>query len=102
MRYGTMKGWVIDLTVVLADGATIGTKRRPRKSSAGYNVTSPFIDFGGTLVLVTEITLNLAIVAQETGVVLVTSPMIHDAASAAAKVIRMGAPVGAMELMDDV
>lgn len=34
-RYGTMKEWVVNLTVVLADGTIIKTKRRPRKSSAG-------------------------------------------------------------------
>ena len=30
VRYGTMKDWVINLTVVLADGSIIKTKRRPR------------------------------------------------------------------------
>jgi D-lactate dehydrogenase (cytochrome) len=33
-RYGTMKDWVISLTVVMADGTIIKTKQRPRKSSA--------------------------------------------------------------------
>lgn len=39
VRYGTMKEWVVNLTVVLADGTVIKTKRRPRKSAAGckYN-----------------------------------------------------------------
>jgi D-lactate dehydrogenase (cytochrome) len=30
VRYGTMKEWVINLTVVLADGTVIKTRRRPR------------------------------------------------------------------------
>lgn len=30
VRYGTMKDWVINLTVVLADGTIIKTKQRPR------------------------------------------------------------------------
>lgn len=30
VRYGTMKDWVVNLTVVLADGTIIKTRRRPR------------------------------------------------------------------------
>jgi D-lactate dehydrogenase (cytochrome) len=30
VRYGTMKDWVINLTVVLADGTIIKTRKRPR------------------------------------------------------------------------
>lgn len=30
VRYGTMKEWVINLTVVLADGTVIKTRKRPR------------------------------------------------------------------------
>ena len=83
VRYGTMKDWVINLTVVLADGTIIKTKRRPRKTSAGYNLNSLFVGSEGTLGLVTEITLKLAVVPQEFSVAVVTFPSIRDAASAA-------------------
>ncbi|KAA8576998.1 hypothetical protein EYC84_007018 [Monilinia fructicola] len=66
MRYGTMKDWVINLTVVLADGTVIKTRRRPRKTSAGYNLTSLFVGAEGTLGLITEITLKLAVVPDAT------------------------------------
>ena len=102
VRYGTMKEWVINLTVVLADGTIIKTKRRPRKSSAGYNLTGLFVGSEGTLGLVTEITLKLAIIPQQTTVGVMTFPTIRDAASAAAKVMRAGVPIGAMEIMDEV
>ena len=102
VRYGTMKDWVINLTVVLADGTVIKTRRRPRKSSAGYNLTSLFVGSEGTLGLVTEATLRLAVIPQKTTVAVVTFPTIRDAAAAAANVMRAGIPVGAMELMDDV
>jgi D-lactate dehydrogenase (cytochrome) len=102
VRYGTMKEWVINLTVVLADGTVIKTRKRPRKSSAGYNLTNLFIGSEGTLGIVTEATLRLAVIPQETSVAVVTFPTIRDAAAAASKVLRAGIPVAAMEIMDDV
>jgi D-lactate dehydrogenase (cytochrome) len=30
VRYGTMKDWVINMTVVLADGTILKTRQRPR------------------------------------------------------------------------
>ncbi|KAF2997400.1 hypothetical protein E8E13_005203 [Curvularia kusanoi] len=72
------------------------------KSSAGYNLTNLFVGSEGTLGIVTEITLKLAVIPQETSVAVVTFPTIRDAAAAASKVLRAGVPVAAMEIMDDV
>ncbi|KAI6089666.1 FAD-linked oxidase-like protein [Hypoxylon rubiginosum] len=102
VRYGTMKDWVINLTVVLADGTVIKTRRRPRKSSAGYNLNGLFVGSEGTLGLVTEATLKLAVVPEEFSVAVVNFPTIRDAASAAAEVMQTGIPVAAMEIMDEV
>ncbi|GAB7359542.1 hypothetical protein MBLNU230_g6730t1 [Neophaeotheca triangularis] len=102
VRYGTMKDWVVNLTVVLADGTVVKTRRRPRKSSAGYNLTGLFVGSEGTLGLVTEATLKLAVIPQETSVAVVDFPSIRAAASAASGVMRSGIPVAAMEIMDDV
>ncbi|KAK6003029.1 hypothetical protein QM012_000874 [Aureobasidium pullulans] len=102
VRYGTMKDNVLNLTVVLADGTIVKTKRRPRKSSAGYNLTGMFIGSEGTLGIVTEITLKLQVIPQETSVAVVTFPTIRDAASAASRIIKAGVPIGAMEIMDEV
>ncbi|CAG9989201.1 unnamed protein product, partial [Clonostachys byssicola] len=101
-RYGTMKDWVTNVTVVLADGRVIKTRQRPRKTSAGYNLTSLFVGAEGTLGIITEITLKLAVVPNETSVAVVTFPTIFSAASAASTIIRSGIQLAAMELMDEV
>ena len=102
VRYGTMKDWVINLTVVLADGRVIKTRRRPRKTSAGYNLTGLFVGSEGTLGIVTEATLKLAVIPEQTRVGVVAFPTMRDAASAAMQLIRKGVPLQCMEILDDV
>jgi D-lactate dehydrogenase (cytochrome) len=102
VRYGTMKDNVVNLTVVLADGTIIKTRRRPRKSAAGFNLTNLFIGSEGTLGIVTEATLKLAVIPAETSVAVVTFPSIGAAGSTAQAVLKSGVQVGALEIMDDV
>ncbi|OAA75456.1 D-lactate dehydrogenase [Akanthomyces lecanii RCEF 1005] len=102
VRYGTMKDWVVNLTVVLADGRIIKTRRRPRKSSAGYNLNGLFVGSEGTLGIVTEATLKLAVVPELYSVGVVSFPTIRDAAAAAAGVMQAGVPVTCLEIMDEV
>ncbi|KAF4907630.1 D-lactate dehydrogenase [Colletotrichum viniferum] len=99
VRYGTMRDWVINLTVVLADGSVLKTRRRPRKCSAGYNLNGIFVGPEGTLGIVTEATLKLAVVPHHFPVAVVPFPTIRQAVSPAADVIRAGVPVAA--LMDE-
>lgn len=65
-------------------------------------MTSLFVGSEGTLGLVTEITLKLAVIPQETSVAVVTFPTVRDAATAASHVMRAGVPVAALEIMDEV
>ncbi|CAK7273279.1 D-lactate ferricytochrome c oxidoreductase [Sporothrix epigloea] len=100
-RYGTMRDWVLSLTVVLADGTVVKTRQRPRKSSAGYDLTRLIIGSEGTLGLVTEATLKLAVRPTETSVAVAAFPDIRAAASCAARVVGEGIPVAAIEVLDD-
>lgn len=101
VRYGTMKDWVLNMTVVLADGTIIKTRNRPRKSAAGYNLNGIFVGSEGTLGLVTEVTLKLAVIPKEFSVAAVTFPTIRDAAATASSVMRAGVPVAALEFLDE-
>ncbi|KAL3494259.1 hypothetical protein BJX62DRAFT_198225 [Aspergillus germanicus] len=101
-RYGTMREWVLSLTVVLADGTIIKTKQRPRKSSAGYDLTRLFIGSEGTLGLVTEATLKLTVKPKSQSVAVASFPTIHSAAQCVTRVVEEGIPVAGVEILDDV
>ncbi|KAF2681146.1 hypothetical protein K458DRAFT_310396 [Lentithecium fluviatile CBS 122367] len=101
-RYGTMKDWVLSLTVVLADGTVIKTRQRPRKSSAGYDLTRMFIGSEGTLGLVTEATLKVTVKPQHTSVAVCAFPSVRAAADCVFKVVEAGVPIAAIEILDDV
>ncbi|KAL2139184.1 hypothetical protein VTI28DRAFT_5682 [Corynascus sepedonium] len=100
-RYGTMREWVLSLTVVLADGTVIKTRQRPRKSSAGYDLTRLFIGSEGTLGLVTEATLKLCVKPAATSVAVASFPSIRNAADCVARVVGDGVSVAAVEILDD-
>ncbi|KAI1772652.1 hypothetical protein F4818DRAFT_134789 [Hypoxylon cercidicola] len=100
-RYGTMREWVLSLTVVLADGTVIKTRQRPRKSSAGYDLTKLFIGSEGTLGLVTEATLKLTTKPASTSVAVCGFGSIRHAADCVAKVVGQGVPVAALEILDE-
>ncbi|KAH8692442.1 D-lactate dehydrogenase [Talaromyces proteolyticus] len=101
-RYGTMREWVVSLTVVLADGTIIKTRQRPKKSSAGYDLTKLFIGSEGTLGLVTEATLKLAVKPKSQNVAVASFPSVHHAADCARRVVEEGIPVAGIEILDDV
>ncbi|KAB2580962.1 FAD-linked oxidase [Lasiodiplodia theobromae] len=101
-RYGTMRDWVLSLTVVLADGTVITTRQRPRKSSAGYDLTRMFIGSEGTLGLVTEATLKLTTKPANTSVAVCSFGSIRDAADCVFRVVGAGVPIAAIEILDDV
>lgn len=99
-KYGTMRENVISLTVVLADGTIVKTKRRPRKSACGYNLTNLIIGSEGTLGIVTEATLRLHVIPKVENVAIASFPNLKGAASAVEKIVRSGISVNALELLD--
>ncbi|KAL9611909.1 MAG: hypothetical protein Q9167_003462 [Letrouitia subvulpina] len=99
-RYGAMRQWVISMTVVLANGTVIKTRQRPRKSSAGYDLTNLMVGSEGTLGLVTEAVLKVTPIPQNLHVAIASFPTEHAATSAAMTLIRSGLSIDAVELLD--
>lgn len=101
-KYGTMKENVVNLTVVLADGTIIKTKQRPRKTSAGYDITRLFIGAEGTLGIITEITVKLHVRPVVEFVTLASFPTIKDAAATALEIIsKSGLQPNAIEILNE-
>ena len=97
-----MKEWVISLTVVLADGTIVRTKQRPRKPSAGYDLTHLIIGSEGTLGLVTEAVIKLATQPVNQHVVVATFPNTQAAVKMSLSLVNFGLLLDAMELLDDM
>ncbi|KAJ7054125.1 FAD-linked oxidase-like protein [Mycena amicta] len=103
VRYGTAKAeWFLNLTVVLPNGEVIKTRRRSRKSSAGFDTTKLFIGAEGTLGIITEATIRLAPVMPTT-VASVQFPDVKSAVEASIEIMRSGVAQGiqCVELVDE-
>ncbi|PCH37975.1 hypothetical protein WOLCODRAFT_135969 [Wolfiporia cocos MD-104 SS10] len=101
VRYGTAKSeWILNVTVVLPNGEVVKTRRRSRKSSAGFDTTKLFIGAEGTLGIITEATIRLAPLLPTT-VAIVQFPDVRKATEAVTEVINRGVGVQCVELVDD-
>jgi len=101
VRYGTAKSeWFLNATVVLPNGEVIKTRRRSRKSSAGFDTTKLFIGAEGTLGIVTEVTIRLAPL-MPTSVAVVHFPDVRKATEAVCEVMNKGVGIQCVELCDD-
>ncbi|EPS98544.1 hypothetical protein FOMPIDRAFT_129619 [Fomitopsis schrenkii] len=101
VRYGTAKSeWFLNATVVLPNGEVIKTRRRSRKSSAGFDMTKLFIGAEGTLGIVTEVTIRLAPLLP-TSVAVVYFPDVRKATEAVREVVNRGVGIQCVELCDD-
>lgn len=103
VRYGTAKAeWFLNITVVLPSGKVIKTRRRARKSSAGFDTTKLFIGAEGTLGIVTEATLRLA-PRVPTKVAMAQFPDVEKAVSAVQQILNTphGPHIQCVELLDD-
>ncbi|KAA2316848.1 FAD-binding protein [Pseudooceanicola sediminis] len=100
VRYGTMAENVLALEVVLADGTVIRTGSRAAKSAAGYDLTRLMIGSEGTLGIITEVTLRLRGIPEETLGGVAAFPDLDSACAAVIVMVQVGLEVGRVELLD--
>lgn len=102
IRYGTMREQVLGLTVILADGTTIKTGGRSRKSAAGYDLTHLFVGSAGTLGVITEVTLRLQGIPGDVAAAICAFPSLEAAMNTVIAIIQAGVPMAKVEIMDEV
>ncbi|MBA3825940.1 MAG: FAD-binding oxidoreductase [Ktedonobacterales bacterium] len=101
VRYGGMHQNVLALEAVLANGDLVQLGRAVRKSSSGYDLRDLFIGSGGTLGIITQLTLRLHPIPDVTHTVRAVFPTVAAAAEAAYQVMAQALPVARLELLDD-
>ncbi len=100
VRYLTMRENVLAVTAVMADGRSITTASRARKSSSGYDLTRLLVGSEGTLGVITSLTLKLQGIPQAISGGVCPFPSLEAACRAVIATIQMGIPVARIEIVN--
>ena len=100
VKYGTVRNYVLDLEVVLADGRVIHTGGKVLKSSAGYDLTRLFVGSEGTLGIITRAGLKIVPLPETRKLVLAFFDEAETAGQAVIQVFSKGIIPSACEILD--
>jgi D-lactate dehydrogenase (cytochrome) len=100
VRYGGMRQNVPALQVALAGGKLVRTGRPVRKTSSGYDLKDLFIGSGGTLGVITELTVRLHPIPEHVASVRASFADVAAAVDAAHAMVAAALPVARLELLD--
>lgn len=99
-KYGSTKDYIIDLTVVLANGEIIKTGSNTAKNSTGYHLSQLFIGSEGTLGIVVEALVKLIPKPDGSKVILAYFDKISDATHAVNVILENRLFPATLDIMD--
>lgn len=99
-KYGSTKDYIIDLTVVLANGEIIKTGSNTAKNSTGYHLSQLFIGSEGTLGIVVEALVKLIPKPEGSRVILAYFDKISDAVNAVNRILENKFMPATLDIMD--
>lgn len=102
VRYGTMRGNVMGLSVVTPQGDLIQTGSRARKSAAGYDLTALYVGSEGTLGIITEVLLRIYPLPERIAAAVVQFPNLRAAVQSVIDTLAHAVPIARIELLDDL
>jgi glycolate oxidase len=100
VRYGVTRQHVLGLQVALPTGEVLRTGGRTVKASSGYDLTQLVIGSEGTLALVTEATLKLAVRPPHAATVLAPFPTLGEVTAAVPALLAGGLAPSILEYVD--
>ena len=100
LKYGVTGDFVRALEVVLADGSVLRPGTRTRKGVAGLDLTRLFVGSGGSLGVITEVTLRLLPAPRPALTLVATFGSLRDAGLAIAGLRSSGVDLSLLELLD--
>lgn len=100
VKYGVTKDYVLNLEVVLANGAIIWTGANTLKNATGYNLTQLMVGSEGTLGIITKIVMKLLPQVSNTVLMLVPFYSAKEACEAVSAIFRAGIVPSALEFME--
>ncbi len=100
VKYGVTRDFVLNLEVVLPNGAVIWTGANTLKNSTGYDLTRLLVGSEGTLGIITRAVLRLVPLPKATRLMLVPFASATKACEAVSAVFRAGIIPSALEFME--
>jgi len=100
VKYGTVRGNVLGLRAVTAEGREIRTGSLTTKGVVGYDLTRLLVASEGTLAIITEAALKLTPLAETKRTLRVAYRDVHAAAHAVARIMAQPVTPCALEFLD--